>query len=209
MFIQVENTPNPAVLKFIPPEFQMEKNFYFETMDEARKKSPLALALFQIDGIISVFFSDGFISVGKSERFDWSLLKPIIINIILDFVNQDRTIIFPDNKEEDENDNDSIETLKKKYDLYDDKNCEEIIEQIKEILDDRVKPGVHQDGGDIIYIAFTKGVVYMKLEGACSGCPSSSVTLRSGIKNILQYYIPEVLNVMDITEVQLEEQGNS
>lgn len=202
MFIQIEDTPNPAVLKFVPPTFEMAQNLYFENLEEAKKKSPLAVALFQIDGVSSVFFSDGFISVGKSDIFDWSLLKPIIINIILDFVDQGRMIIFPEDQQESKDEGDPILNLQQKYNLYDDENCQEIVEQIKEILDDRVRPGVAQDGGDILFIAFTKGVVYMKLEGACSGCPSSSITLKSGIKNILQYYIPEVTDVIDIMEMQ-------
>lgn len=202
MFIQIEETPNPAVLKFVPPTFPMKKNHYYETFEEAKKKSPLATALFQIDGVISVFFSEGFISVGKSERFDWSLLKSIVINIILDFVNQDRMIIFPEDHEDSEEDDNYSTSLQEKFNLKDEEDCKEIVEQIKEIIDDRVRPGVSQDGGDIIFIAFKKGIVYMKLEGACSGCPSSSITLKSGIKNILQYYIKEVLDVIDVMDIK-------
>lgn len=198
MFIQVQETPNPNVLKFIPPEFKISKDYFFENIESAQKKSPLAYVLFQIDGINNVFLSDGFISVGKTDLFDWSLLRPIVINFIMEFIANNKTVIFD---EEDDGENNNEINLKEQFPHLKDDDCPEIIEQIKEIIEERVRPSVKMDGGDITYVAFQEGVLFLQLQGACSGCPSASLTLKAGIRNLLQYYIPEVVDVVDVMDL--------
>ena len=193
MFIRVEETPNPNALKFLPENFSIEECVTIENIEDAQKKSPIAFILFQIDGIKQIHFADNYISILKSEDFDWSILRSIIISLMTDFFAKNYQIFTDDSIVESKN----IEDLQQKYNLYDD-DFPETIEQIKEILETRVNPGVSQDGGEIIYIAFKNGILYVKLNGACAGCPSSSVTLKDGIRSIMQYYISEVLNVEEV-----------
>ena len=178
MFIQTEETPNPSTLKFIPGRTVMEEGTAdFRTSDSAGK-SPLARALFKIGGVGGVFFGSDFVSVTKSDEAAWFTLKPAVLAAIMDHFTTGLPVIEPSEAGSDFDPEDS-----------------EIVVQIKEILDTRVRPAVAQDGGDIVFHRFDEGVVYLHMQGSCAGCPSSTATLKAGIENMLRYYIPEVLEV--------------
>ena len=179
MFIQTEKTPNPSALKFIPGPHLLDEPMDFPNKETA-KISPLALRLFQIEGVDGVFIGTNFITVTKVDDMDWPLLKPSILGSIMEHLMAHKPI------------------LKEALDISPSLNTEEdsdVVKEIKEILEARVRPAVAQDGGDIIFDRFEDGIVYLKLHGACSGCPSSSLTLKSGIENMLRYYVPEVTEV--------------
>lgn len=179
MFIQTEQTPNPATLKFLPGQAVMERGTAnFPSADQAGR-SPLAVRLFAIDGVIGVFLGADFVTVAKSDALEWHVLKPPILGALMEHLSAGLAVI-----EEDEN--------PAQPDGDDD---DEVVSQIKELLDTRVRPAVAQDGGDIVYHGFEEGVVYLHLQGACAGCPSSSVTLKMGIENMLKHYVPEVIRV--------------
>ncbi|MEQ8700023.1 MAG: NifU family protein [Bauldia litoralis] len=183
MFIQTEETPNPVTLKFLPGVTVLETGTAdFPTEDSARGRSPLAEALFTVDGVAGVFFGSDFITVTKSGDTDWSLLKPPVLGVIMEHFTANRPILVerPEGKPMDETA---------------DGEDSEIVSQIKELLDTRVRPAVAMDGGDIQFHGFERGVVYLTMQGACSGCPSSTMTLKSGIENMLRHYIPEVTEV--------------
>ncbi len=182
MFIQTEQTPNPATLKFIPgkpvlPEGAVD----FPSPDAAAGKSPLAERLFGIDDVAGVFLGTDFITVTKGEAAEWYLLKPAILGVIMEHFTNGEAIL---------NDGASFEV-----DEQIDGGDTEIVSQIKELLDTRVRPAVAQDGGDIVFHAFQEGVVFLHMRGACAGCPSSTATLKMGIENMLRHYIPEVTEV--------------
>lgn len=178
MFIQTEQTPNPSTLKFIPGEAVLEKGtMFFESKTEA-EQSPLAQALFKIEGVSAVFFGNDFITV-ENEDQDWDALKPAILGTIMEHYTAGLPIVTGEAIEE----------------VADDGADPEIVEQIKELLETRVRPAVARDGGDITYHGFRDGVVYLRMQGACSGCPSSTATLKYGIQNLLKHYIPEVESV--------------
>ncbi|MFH4976336.1 hypothetical protein AB6A40_003045 [Gnathostoma spinigerum] len=191
IFIQVQNTPNPLTLKFLPGQ---------EVLGEGRgtaeyksllaaKQSPLALELFRIDGVKSVFFGQDFITVTKStEDTDWAVMKPEIFATIMDFLQSGRPVI----ASEDASDGPEDTRI-----LPEDN---EVVAMIKELLECRVKPMVQEDGGDVMYRGFVDGVVHLKMQGSCTGCPSSSITLKNGIKNMLQFYVPEVVDVVEVTD---------
>ena len=185
MFIQTEETPNPNALKFLPGlEISVEPVF-FNNFDEARAKSSLAAKIYSISDIKAVFFGADFITVTKNDASDWKLLKPEILMVIMDHLVSGLPVF-------DENKN-----------IFTQVNTEglsEIEKQIIEIIETRVRPSVAMDGGDIIYKGFKDGIVYLQLHGACSGCPSSSVTLKNGIESMLQHYVPEVISVEAIEE---------
>ncbi len=183
MFIQTENTPNPATVKFIPGVTVMDSGVA-EFMDaDAGKKSPLATRIFAIEGVKSVFFGNDFVSVTKSENTDWSQIKaPILAAVMQHFTMKEP--LFNEGHTETAND-----------DLLD-----ELSKQIKELIDKRVRPAVAMDGGDIVFEKFEQGIVYLKMRGACSGCPSSTVTLKNGVENMLRHYVPEVLEVRQTLE---------
>ena len=181
MFIQTEDTPNPSTLKFIPGVAVLPGDTAeFTSLGEA-KSSPLAARLFAIDGVESVFFSGDFLSVTKAERLDWFVLKPSILAGIMEHFASGLPI---------------IET--KKEASTSEEDDDETVQQIKHLLDTRVRPAVAMDGGDIIYDSFKDGVVYLHMQGACSGCPSSTATLKMGIENMLKHYVPEVQEVRPI-----------
>ncbi len=179
MFIQTEQTPNPLALKFIPGPHLVEEPIDFPNKETA-KISPLALRLFHIDGVESVFIGTHFITVTKTELIDWSILKPSILGSIMEHLMAHKPIL-----------QEAFETKEPASDQHD----SDVVRDIKEILDARVRPAVAQDGGDIIFDRFEEGVVYLRLQGACAGCPSSTMTLKSGIENMLRYYVPEVIEV--------------
>ena len=184
MFIQTESTPNPQTLKFLPGRDVMGEGSVADFPDpQSAERSPLARALFDVPGVARVFFGSDFISVTKSEE-DWRHLKPAILGAIMDHFMRDLPLI--DGKHEEDEDDAS----------YGEGNPE-IVAQIKELLDTRVRPAVAGDGGDIIFKGFDEGsgTVFLHLRGSCAGCPSSTMTLKNGIENMLRHYIPEVSTV--------------
>lgn len=181
MFIQTEETPNPETLKFLPGRVVMsEGTASFLSLADCQP-SPLAKRLLQIDGVTGAFFGSDFITITKESAHDWYILKPSILGIIMEHFIADLPIFTQSQDKQDPQTSD-----------------DPLVLQIKELLDTRVRPAVAQDGGDIIFHSFEDGIVYLKLHGACSGCPSSSATLKSGIENMLKYYIPEILEVRAI-----------
>ena len=185
MFIQTEYTPNPQTLKFLPGKVVMEDGTaFFQNLEEG-SNSPFAKRLFGIDGVEGVFFGSDFITITKSQSIDWQVMKPLILGSIMDHYNSGEETI---NKTEI-NLNTSLESKESDTD---------IVKQIKELLDTRVRPAVAMDGGDIIYDSFKDGIVYLHMQGACSGCPSSTATLKMGIENMLKHYVPEVQEVRPV-----------
>ncbi len=184
MFIQTEPTPNPATLKFLPGREVMGTGTANFTDAGAASASPLAERLFAVPGVSGVFFGSDFITVTKDEESDWYRLKPEILGVIMEHFTSGAPVIragaeAPTAGGEDEDD-------------------DEIVLQIKELLETRVRPAVAQDGGDIIFHGFEDGVVYLHMQGSCSGCPSSTATLKAGIENMLRHYVPEVQEVRAI-----------
>ena len=184
MFIQTEQTPNPQTLKFLPGKVVMEQGTAFFQNIEEGSTSPFAKRLFGIDGVEGVFFGSDFITITKSQLLDWQTMKPLILSSIMDHYNSGDDTIAKDKKI-----NNSLNTDEKDND---------IVKQIKELLDTRVRPAVAMDGGDIIYDSFKDGIVYLHMQGACSGCPSSTATLKMGIENMLKHYVPEVQEVRPV-----------
>ena len=183
MFIQTEQTPNPETLKFLPGRVVMtEGTAFFQNIEEA-SNSPFAKRLFNVDGIKGVFFGSDFITITKSENTTWEILKPIALGAIMDHYNSDDETLIAEEK------------TKGKESLKSDSSDSDIVKQIKELLDTRVRPAVAMDGGDIVYQNFEDGIVYLHMQGACSGCPSSTATLKMGIENMLKHYVPEVTAV--------------
>ena len=183
MFIQTEQTPNPATLKFLPGQTVVESG-QMEVLDadEAERVSPLAKRLFEVDGVRSVFMAKDFVAVTKRFDADWYLLKPAVLGAIVEhFMSSDPAVTLsgPDGLEASPDD-------------------DEVVTKIKELLESRVRPAVANDGGDIVFHGFERGVVYLHMKGACAGCPSSIVTLKSGIENLLRYYVPDVVEVRAI-----------
>jgi Fe-S cluster biogenesis protein NfuA len=181
MFIQTESTPNPATLKFLPGRDVMGEGAVadFPTR-EAASRSPLAHTLFGIDGVARVFFGSDFISVTKGDS-DWKHMKVPVLAAIMDHFTRGLPIMEGSAEETDDS---------AQYGEAD----PEIVSQIKELIDTRVRPAVAQDGGDIIYKGFdgSSGIVFLQLHGSCAGCPSSTMTLKNGIENMLRHYVPEV-----------------
>ena len=186
MFIQVEPTPNPLTLKFLPGRTVAKEGTIFYQNESEVLNSPFAKRMFAVDGVNSVFFGSDFITITKDEDLDWQVLKPMVLGAITDHYDsgEETVIETPDlKKSEDLNENDS-----------------DIVKQIKELLDTRVRPAVAMDGGDIVYKKFEKGIVYLHMQGECSGCPSSAATLKTGIENMLKHYVPEVIEVRPVNE---------
>ena len=185
MFIQTEQTPNPATLKFLPGLVVMPTGTANFTDAATAARSPLAERLFLLDHVAGVFFGADFISVTKRDEGDWYQLKPSVLAAIMEHFTAGRPVfasgadgdVAPAGAEEDD---------------------DEVVAQIKELLETRVRPAVAQDGGDIIFHDFEDGIVYLHMQGSCSGCPSSTATLKAGIENMLRHYIPEVVEVRAI-----------
>lgn len=188
MLIETEHTPNPATLKFIPGRVVMGMGTRdFATPEEA-EASPLASALFGLGDVCGVFFGGDFISVTIAPGAQWPDVKPEILSVLLDHFSANMPlfnagsaadIMVPDEEEQ----------------FGDDPEDAEIVAQIRELIDTRVRPAVANDGGDIVYRGFDKGTVYLRMQGACSGCPSSTATLKNGIEQLLKHYVPEVVEV--------------
>ncbi|GAB1291030.1 NFU1 iron-sulfur cluster scaffold homolog, mitochondrial [Apodemus speciosus] len=198
MFIQTQDTPNPNSLKFIPGKPVLETRTMDFPTAAAAFRSPLARQLFRIEGVKSVFFGPDFITVTKAsidqrttyksdtenEELDWNLLKPDIYATIMDFFASGLPLV-------------TEETPSGEAGSEED---DEVVAMIKELLDTRIRPTVQEDGGDVIYRGFEDGIVRLKLQGSCTSCPSSIITLKSGIQNMLQFYIPEVEGVEQVMD---------
>lgn len=183
MFIQTEATPNPATIKFIPGETVLERGVAdFASPEAAEGKSPLAERLFKIAGVKGVFFGSDFVSVTKSDEKEWLALKPLILGALFEHFSTGQKIL-NETKKETSSEEDS-----------------DVVKQIKEILETRVRPAVARDGGDIAFEDFDKGILFLRMQGACAGCPSSVVTLKMGIENMMHHYVPEVLEVRAVQD---------
>ena len=184
MDIQTEFTPNPSSLKFLPGKIVMGKGTADFRNVEAAKRSPLALNLFKINGVEGVFFGSDFISITKNDNNEWQKLNPSISETIIEYYKSGAAIML----QEEEDNIDTSNT-----------GDSEAVVKIKEIIDTKVRPAVAKDGGDIIFQSFDNGIVYLHMQGSCSGCPSSTATLKAGIENMLKHYIPEVREVRPVT----------
>ncbi|XP_074600334.1 NFU1 iron-sulfur cluster scaffold homolog, mitochondrial-like [Brevipalpus obovatus] len=187
MFVQTQETPNPNSLKFIPGKQVLESGTaeFVDRMDAA-KRSPLANSLFKIDGVKSVFFGPDFITISKvDDDVDWRVMKPEVFATLVDFFSSGLPV---------------LREIEAKSEPESGEEEDETVMMIKELIETRIRPTVQEDGGDIIFMGFEEGVVKLKLQGACSSCPSSVVTLKSGVQNMLQFYIPEVQGVIQIED---------
>jgi Fe-S cluster biogenesis protein NfuA len=188
MLIETETTPNPATLKFLPGRPVMTGGTRdFATPEEA-EASPLAEALFDLGDVEGVFFGSDFIAVTAAPGVEWRDLKPNVLGVLLDHFSGDMPLFRPGSAAEIEIAADEIE----------DPEDADIVAQIKELIETRVRPAVANDGGDIVYRGFQRGTVFLKMQGACSGCPSSTATLKQGIEQLLKYYVPEVTSVQAV-----------
>jgi Fe-S cluster biogenesis protein NfuA len=180
MFIQTEHTPNPATLKFLPGRTVMDKGTAnFTDAAAAAARSPLAERLFSLPEVSGVFLGGDFITITKAGDNDWFQLKPAVLAAIMDHFTAGLPVV----------------TGGEEAAAQDETEDNEVVAAIKELLETRVRPAVAQDGGDIIFEDFEDGIVYLHMQGSCSGCPSSTATLKAGIENMLRHYIPEVLEV--------------
>ncbi|GAB4306918.1 MAG: NifU family protein [Roseovarius sp.] len=186
MFIQTESTPNPATLKFLPGQTVMETGTADFPSPQAAADSPLAQRLFAVAGVKAVFFGNDFVTVTKADDREWDHLKPAILGAIMEHFQSGQPVIAQDGP--------APASGHAAHHADDDA----IVSQIKELLDTRVRPAVAQDGGDITFHGFDRGVVYLHMQGACAGCPSSTITLKMGIENLLRHYIPEVTEVRPV-----------
>ncbi len=185
MFIQTEETPNPAALKFLPGRIVMESGTLDFPSAETSWRSSLVENLFRTSGVCGVFLGSDFITITKEAQSDWIVLKPLILGTIMEYyMTHDRV---------------KVDTLKDPSSPSNSPSEEDnVVKEIKELIETRVRPAVAQDGGDIIFDHFKDGIVYLKLQGSCSGCPSSTETLKTGIENMLRHYIPEVQEVQAV-----------
>jgi Fe-S cluster biogenesis protein NfuA len=184
MFIQTEATPNPATLKFLPGRPVLESGTLDLRSPEDAAKSPLAERLFGIKGVDGVFFGSDFITVSKADG-EWPQLKPAILGAIMEHFMSGAPLLNEgaDSAADDE--------------FFEEADAE-VVTTIKDLIETRVRPAVANDGGDITFKGFKEGIVYLHMKGACSGCPSSTATLRHGIQNLLKHYVPEVVEVRPV-----------
>jgi len=191
MFIQTEDTPNPQSMKFVPGRAVLgagELGMDFPTMETAKAGSPLAALLFETDGVMGVYLGADFITVTKAEAVEWVHIKPAVLGQIADFFTAGLPVL-----------NEGAAPTSSPATSLDDYEGEdrEVVEQIIELIETRVRPAVAADGGDIVFKHFEPrtGVVFLSMQGACAGCPSSTMTLKAGIENMLKHYVPEVAKV--------------
>ncbi len=184
MFIETEGTPNPATLKFLPGVPVMGSGTADFASDHAAGSSPLAAALFALPGVARVFLGGDFITITKADHAEWQALRPQVLGAIMEHFVAGRPVI------EGEAGADIEDEVAPED--------QEIVDQIKELLDTRVRPAVASDGGDIVFRGYRDGVVRLHMQGACSGCPSSAATLKHGIENMLRHYVPEVTSVEQV-----------
>ena len=185
MFIQTESTPNPATLKFLPGRAVLDAGTADFPTPESGEKSPLARRIFAVGGVTGVFFGNDFVTVTKDEATEWDHVKPAILGAIMEHYQSGQAVI---------GENQTPASGHAEHTGEDGA----IVDQIKELLDTRVRPAVAQDGGDITFHGFDRGIVYLHMQGACAGCPSSTLTLKMGIENLLRHYIPEVVEVRPV-----------
>jgi Fe-S cluster biogenesis protein NfuA len=185
MFIQTEATPNPATLKFLPGRAVLESGTLDLRSAEDAAKSPLAERLFGINGVNGVFFGSDFIAVSKAEG-EWPQLKPAILGAIMEHFMSGAPLL-----------NEGAAGAGAADEFFETADAE-IVTTIKDLIETRVRPAVANDGGDITFKGFKEGIVYLHMKGACSGCPSSTATLRHGIQNLLKHYVPEVVEVRPV-----------
>jgi len=178
MFIQTEATPNPATLKFLPGTQVMAAGTANFTDAASADNSPLATRLFEIEGVDGVFFGGDFVTVTKADDEGWDVVKPRVLAAVMDHFTQGLPVMNEAAEKAASGENDT-----------------DVVKQIKELIETRVRPAVAQDGGDIVFRSFEEGVVYLHMQGACAGCPSSTATLKNGIENMLRHYVPEVTEV--------------
>ena len=189
MFIQTEATPNPATLKVLPGRVVLDSGTMEFASREAAARSPLAEKLFGVPGVTGVFYGSDFVTVTKDDS-DWQHLKPAILGAIMEHYMSGAPLLAAgtvgNDAAADEND-----------EFFNEKDAE-TVEMIKDLIETRVRPAVANDGGDITFRGFKEGIVYLHMKGACSGCPSSTATLRHGIQNLLKHYVPEVVEVRPV-----------
>jgi Fe-S cluster biogenesis protein NfuA len=184
MFIETEGTPNPATLKFLPGCGVMDAGTADFANPTSAGRSPLAASLFGLPGVARVFLGADFVTVTKSDGTEWQALRPQVLGAIMEHFVAGRPVI--EGGPADAHEDDIAP------------GDQEIVEQIKELLDTRVRPAVASDGGDIVFRGYSNGVVRLHMQGACSGCPSSAATLKHGIENMLRHYVPEVTSVEQV-----------
>lgn len=185
MFIQTEQTPNPASLKFLPG-CEVMVSGTAELVPSNAEASPLAARLFTVSGVNAVYLGRDFITVTKSDDADWTTLKPQVLGVIMEHFTSGQPVMNDEHLEH--------ATLQAGHATAAGEDSE-VVQQIKELLDTRIRPAVAMDGGDIVFDSFDDGVVYLQLRGACAGCPSSTMTLKAGIENLLKHFVPEVNEV--------------
>jgi Fe-S cluster biogenesis protein NfuA len=187
MFIQTEATPNPATLKFIPGRPVLDGGTMEFAGPESAARSPLAEKLFGVSGVTGVFYGSDFITVTKNDGDDWQHLKPAILGAIMEHYMSGAPLMADGSATSDE--------LADEGDEFFDEADAETVDQIKDLIETRVRPAVANDGGDITFRGFKDGIVYLNMKGACSGCPSSTATLQHGIQNLLKHFVPDVVEV--------------
>ncbi len=187
MLIETEQTPNPATLKFLIGQTVMADGTRDFASPEEAEISPLAEALFTLGDVTGVFFGSDFISVTGGPGSAWNELKPQVLSVLLDHFSAELPLFKPGSAAEI--------SVPPEEEVHDDPEDADIVAQIKELIETRVRPAVANDGGDIIYRGFNRGVVFLKMQGACAGCPSSTATLKHGIESLLKHYVPEVIEV--------------
>ncbi len=181
MFIQTEETPNPATMKFLPGREVLGKGTMDMTSEKEALRSPLAQRLFGVEGVKGVFLGGDFITVTKVDAKTWPDMKPGILTAIMEHFTSGLPVL------EEEN---SIEPV--------DADEDPVVTQIRDLLDHKIRPAVAQDGGDIVFQRFEDGIVYLTLKGACAGCPSATLTLKAGVESLLRHYVPEVKEVRQV-----------
>ena len=191
MFIQTETTPNPATLKFLPGETVLGSSTADFPTPETGAASPLARRIFAVDGVTGVFVGRAFVTVTKADQVPWDHLKPSVLGAIMEHFQSGAPAI------------EGAAADTGGHVAHEAGPDAEIVVQIKELLDTRVRPAVAQDGGDITFHGFDRGIVYLHMQGACAGCPSSTLTLKMGIENLLRHYIPEVVEVRPVSYTHL------
>ena len=184
MFIQTESTPNPATLKFLPGQSVLDVGTADFPSADTAVASPLARRIFGVEGVTGVFLGTDFVTVTKADGVEWDHVKPAILGAVMEHFQSGDEAVDGAAGGAGHADHDGPDS--------------EIVGQIKELLDTRVRPAVAQDGGDITFHGFDRGVVYLHMQGACAGCPSSTLTLKMGIENLLRHYIPEVVEVRPV-----------
>ena len=180
MFVQTQKTPNPNSLKFLPNK-KVSNDGSIEITDKSKSNNELVRNILSINGVVGIFLAEDFISVNKDEKIDWEELKHIIISFINDYYSNGNEVVLDSKKDKEIKQNNS-----------------EIENQIEKILETKIRPAVERDGGDIKFVKFKNGTVTVQLQGSCSGCPSSTMTLKQGVQNLLSHYIPDVKEVIAI-----------